>query len=422
MAQRIFFSWQSDTDTRTGRNFLVDVLERVCKNIANDTSVEEAQRDVSVDSDTKGAAGRPPIVDTIFQKIDESAVYVADVTFVGKRMDDRPTPNPNVLIEYGWALKSKTHHRVITVMNTAYGVPSETSLPFNMKHMLWPITYNLPVEASVEEKAVIRDMLVKELTSVVKASISLAPVVSQESAGFPLAEAKNGPARFRARSESLGFSDVFAFEEPKEIFLAEGSEMWLRLFPSVASEKQWPIHELKEKLHKESGNLMPLVHGAGGYSFLVAEDGVGMYIAPPEKGGTHEVTQGIGFVFTSGEIWGIDTALLSYAPKNLYQHDTEQSFASSLQNYSRFLAGLGIKGPYRWMAGMRGVKGRSLGYPPPPGKSWIRDRGPICMADIIEVEGDYNPETQTAAEALLPFFQKLFEKCAVARPDYLPQK
>lgn len=422
MTQSIFFSWQSDTDTRTGRNFVTDVLERVCKNIANDTSVEEAQRDMSVDSDTKGAAGRPPIVDTIFQKIDESAVYVADVTFVGNRIDGRLTPNPNVLIEYGWALKSRTHQRVITVMNTAYGEPSETSLPFNMKHMLWPITYNLPTRASAEEKATVRDGLIKELTSVVKASLALAPVVAMEVDTFPQVEAKNGPARFRAENEPLGFSDNFAFEEPKEIFLAEGSEMWLRLIPFAVQGKQWPVHELKEKLRKDSGNLMPLVHGSGGQSFLVAEDGAGMYIAPIEKDATQEVTQGVGFAFASGEIWGIDTALLAYGPKNLYQGDIEQSFASSLQNYSRFLSGLGVEGSYRWIAGMRGIKGRSLGYPPPPGKTWIRDRGPICMTDLIEIEGEFNPETQTPTEALLPFFKKIFEKCVVARPDYLPQK
>jgi hypothetical protein len=38
-------------------------------------------------------------VDTIFRKIDGTAIFVPDLTFVGKRADGRPTPNPNVLIE-----------------------------------------------------------------------------------------------------------------------------------------------------------------------------------------------------------------------------------------------------------------------------------------------------------------------------------
>src|SRR5438034_10474649 len=131
MARTIFFSWQADTPTRTGRNFIRDVLEEVCKRIAADTGVDEALRGVGVDSATRCVAGQPPIADTIFKKIDASSVFVADMTFVGKRIDTRPTPNPNVLIEYGWALKEKTHERVISVMNTAYGAPSGETLPFN---------------------------------------------------------------------------------------------------------------------------------------------------------------------------------------------------------------------------------------------------------------------------------------------------
>jgi hypothetical protein len=67
--------------------------------IGEDTTVEEAIRQLTVDRDTKGVPGSPPIVDTIFRKIDGTAIFVPDLTFVGKRADGRPTPNPNVLIE-----------------------------------------------------------------------------------------------------------------------------------------------------------------------------------------------------------------------------------------------------------------------------------------------------------------------------------
>jgi hypothetical protein len=42
----------------------------------------------------------PPIFDTILKKIDGAGIFLADVTFVGTRLDGSPTPNPNVLIEY----------------------------------------------------------------------------------------------------------------------------------------------------------------------------------------------------------------------------------------------------------------------------------------------------------------------------------
>lgn len=90
MLTTIFFSWQADTPTREGRNFIERALERAAKRISVDTNVEEAIRELEIDRDTKGAPGSPPIVETIFRKIDKAAVFVPDLTFVGKRLDGRP--------------------------------------------------------------------------------------------------------------------------------------------------------------------------------------------------------------------------------------------------------------------------------------------------------------------------------------------
>ena len=121
MARTVFFSWQADTPNKCGRTFLKDALDEACKGIAADTTLDEALRDIAIDSDTQGVAGQPPIAETIFNKIDAAAVFVADMTFTNKREDNRRAPNPNVLIEYGWALKSLAFNRVISIMNTAYG-------------------------------------------------------------------------------------------------------------------------------------------------------------------------------------------------------------------------------------------------------------------------------------------------------------
>lgn len=144
MPSTIFFSWQIDTPGREGRNFIERALERAVSRISKDESVEEAERELAVDRDTKGVAGSPPIVDTIFRKIDQAAVFVPDLTFIGNRPDGRPTPNPNVLIECGWALKSITHGRIVPVMNTAFGQPSAENMPFDMHHLRNPITYHCP--------------------------------------------------------------------------------------------------------------------------------------------------------------------------------------------------------------------------------------------------------------------------------------
>lgn len=121
MAATVFFSWQADTPNGIGRNFVRRALEDACADIVGDGAVDEARRGLEVDSDTQGVAGQPPIVETILKKIDAAKVFVADMTFVAKRLDGGASPNPNVLIEYGWALKSLTHQRIICVMNTSFG-------------------------------------------------------------------------------------------------------------------------------------------------------------------------------------------------------------------------------------------------------------------------------------------------------------
>jgi len=234
----IFFSWQSDTPTLIGRNLLRSVLEEVCIELASDADISEAVRgELSVDSDTQGEAGQPPIAETIFRKIDNAAVVVADITFTGKRLDDRPTPNANVLIEYGWALKSLGHKRVISVMNEAYGEASNNSLPFDLAHARWPTRFTLSEKATLEEKKKIKQQIVSKLKKAVSASFQ---VVQSSSVTFPemspWAASQDGPARFRKASEELGFYEDFDGNALK-ILLVSGPAMWLRLIPSIEPKK-----------------------------------------------------------------------------------------------------------------------------------------------------------------------------------------
>ena len=46
------------------------------------------------------------------------------------------TLNPNVMVEYGYALRSLTFEAMMPVMNTHYGAPTE--LPFDLGHVRHP--------------------------------------------------------------------------------------------------------------------------------------------------------------------------------------------------------------------------------------------------------------------------------------------
>lgn len=128
MKKIVFYSWQSDLPNSTNRSFVQQALEKAVTNIVNDDTVAV---EPVVDRDTKGVAGAPDIASTIFAKITSADVFVADVSIIAHPQDGRPTPNPNVLIELGYALKSLGHERIVLVFNNSFGKIEE--LPFDLR-------------------------------------------------------------------------------------------------------------------------------------------------------------------------------------------------------------------------------------------------------------------------------------------------
>ncbi|NNM83936.1 ATP-binding protein [Candidatus Parcubacteria bacterium] len=237
---------------------------------------------------------------------------------------------------------------------------------------------------------------------------------------FPLAHAKDGPARFRGPDEALGFEDDTFGENGREVFLSKGSAMWLRVMPVVNPQREWPTRELR-RIALDKSHLLPLQHPPGGYSYLRASDGEGMYRAKGDKTDPKTVDiDSVAFAFKTGEVWSIETAMFSWDTDKLYSTEIEKAFVIGIGNYGLFLKELGMEPPFHWKAGLVGVRGRHLSYLPPPGHQWLREKGPTCATDRIEAEGQIIEDGQNPATALLPFFEKIFEECGKERPDYLP--
>lgn len=420
MSKTVFFSWQSDTPIKTGRRFIKECIELACKEIASDAEVDEAARDLSVDSDTDGIPGQPPIVETIFKKIDSASIYVADLTFVGQRKDGRLIPNPNVLIEYGWALKSLSYERIICVMNEAYGEPSDANLPFNLKHVRWPERYNLPVKSTPKEIEIERAKLIKYFEMAIKASMATIPT-QKHFAPLTFKEQKslNGPARFRGPEVEIGFEDGFRLNSShNKVLLANAPSIWLRVFPVNGQNRKWNITELKNFVRENVSIFIPL--GFYGGSYVLAEDGFGIYNSQQGFKDTENkfyMTDSLTFIFETGEIWSVDTSLLSGGLGKLFYDPIQDAFVNGLKNYVTFLTKIGITGPLKWKAGILGAKGSTLTYSAKPGYThW--GAGPMCVSDLIEEEGLYNNE-KGALTSILPFLKKIFHKCGIERPEHL---
>jgi hypothetical protein len=77
-------------------------------------------------------------------------MFVCDVSIINKGAT-RLAPNPNVLIELGYAIKVLGFDKIIMVMNTAFGRPE--LLPFDLRQRR-VVTYDMPKEN--EERARVR--------------------------------------------------------------------------------------------------------------------------------------------------------------------------------------------------------------------------------------------------------------------------
>ena len=163
--RNIFYSWQSDLANSTNRGMIEYALRRAAKTIASDESLAV---EAVVDRDTAGVAGSPAIATTILEKIGRADVFVPDVSLVTPADAARQAPNPNVLIELGYAIAALGWTRIVMVMNTAYGGPDV--LPFDLRgHRV--ISYECPYAPSktkTEERRALEGMLTRAIADILR--------------------------------------------------------------------------------------------------------------------------------------------------------------------------------------------------------------------------------------------------------------
>lgn len=130
MQNTVFFSWQSDLPNNKNRSFIESCLLKAIKYLKNNITYN---LDINIDRDTQSRLGTPDITESIFDKIDKCSFFIADVSIInGKSRKYKRTPNPNVLIELGYAAKKLSWERIICVFNTEFG--KIVDLPFDLRN------------------------------------------------------------------------------------------------------------------------------------------------------------------------------------------------------------------------------------------------------------------------------------------------
>ena len=434
MPDTVFYSWQSDRPNSTNRGFIEDALEKAIRELGQDDNelYKPPRAEVELDKDTKGVSGSPPIADTIFKKIEECAVFVPDLTFCGETKRGRPMPNPNVLIEYGWALAKLGPARIVGVMNSAHGRPSSQSLPFNMRHLRWPHDFCLQETDSPE----VRQSIKSDLVGFFKGALADArrvPAIVLSS--FAPMEPKHRISSFLGNDEVLGIlQGMPGFSEDTKITWHNRPQLFLRVVPTnpVGPFTPFDIEKMMEERL-----LIPF----GGCNITRRSMGNewGFVVFGPDT--TDQKPDSIVQVFRQGEIWGIDNYTLQQANSVRF---FENQYASALAQYIQFSKEqLGVTSPVTVMAGMTEVQGFQLHLPSPPqGKRWLNDPvGRAATDDIdftitdvsLEPSGDTGLEFDEgyvlkddvhfrhAYKTLLPFFDKVWGEFQQERPKHLPK-
>ena len=400
MDSTIFYSWQSDNDAKSSRYFIQDALKKAIKKLNASLDFEEAPR---LDQDTKDVPGSPEITNTILNKIDNCSIFVADLSFIARTDANKRIPNPNVLIELGYAFKAISSGRIITVMNEAFGCASE-GLPFDLAHRRWPIRYNLPANASVNERKEEESKLVTVLSDAIKAVYQSGDLEVSKDDKFVGTLPKWHSSCFLADGDLLCKLPQLNTSESKNVEWNNAPQAFLRLIPHspIEGKSQKAIFEATKQYIRPFGNYTHIWEERNKYGAVFWE------ADSPDATSTLCFTQ----VFKSGEVWGVSKLMQNVSDKDCIPiKETELLFCTRLPEYVTFLYNqLKIKGSLSVILGLSDVENFRLKHP-----GFWRSNG-ICLEDEIIYEAVIKGPESAIEDILIPFFENIWDACGATRP------
>jgi len=419
----VFYSWQSDTPAGDNRNFIESALKLALKKLRSDAEVTLALResDLQIDQDTEGVPGSPPIAETILKKIRESTVIVADLTYIGESVPNvsgrakRLLSNPNVLLEYGYALRCHSHAGIIGVLNTAYGGKDLNELPFDLRHLRGPLTYHLNDKNTSRAKevlAALADGLAARLKDILLTPPT--PVVSQPRALFvPVQPSTEDSAVFWAHDKDIAPVEDFG-NVRLDRKIPNVGRAFLRLHPKYETPRISSALKARDLLRK--GQVRPMGMHVRGWGHDRNAFGAIAY-----EGTDDARITGLTQMFLSWELWGVDAYAVNATRCRefmggksngfIMSHYVERSFTKTLINYLKFyqktkpeISELIIT------AGLTGIKG----YPMAVGDHAIR--GHIFNDEIIWT-AEISDVSTPADKLLAPLFERIWEEAGLSRPQ-----
>jgi hypothetical protein len=168
----VFYAWQNDTAPGFNRYLIRDSLVTALKSGRINALIDDSPR---LDAEARNPMGAAAdTVTTVFDRIKNCGVFVADLTFVGAtpvqaKGQRKLLSNPNVLMELGYAASILGWERIIVVVNEAYG--NVEQLTFELKSRRPPIRYAIGAETRTDITEV-RQNLQKSLEAYLRLAVN----------------------------------------------------------------------------------------------------------------------------------------------------------------------------------------------------------------------------------------------------------
>jgi hypothetical protein len=373
---KVFWSWQSDTHGPTGRHFVRTALEAAIAKLKQPADVEEPTgRDrreaLHLDQDRQGVSGTPELARTIFSKIDQSAVFVADVSTMGEtvRADGKTKKliNSNVAIEYGYAVKALGDEKILLVQNTHYG--DREGLPFDLKHKAGPIQYRLAPDAAKAQRDAEKATLVGILT------VALQECLATNSKGGPTAPKFEEIKSTFNRAAFWDKGEVIArLGEPNPLRPQHGSEeddvyeyrfdqpraLYVRLIPTEPLPTPLTFGKLMGVIEQRRVRVLTRTINAG----ISWKNRLGA--VSYESSGTNRTPVAFTQLHRNGEIWGVTREVFQrHAGADIIaMANVENRVREGIENFIDVARQeLGINPPYEIEVGAVGLQNMRLSLP-----------------------------------------------------------
>lgn len=374
---KIFWSWQNDYAPKTCRHFIRTALAQAIAEVADEIGVDDANRP-EIDHDTKNERGMADIPATILNKIAEAAVFVADLTPIAQSTEGKWLPNPNVMIELGWAMHRPGWERVIGVLNTASGAKIE-DLPFDIRQRK-VVTFALAENADKPARTAARLDLVKKLKGALRTNLD------ERSEELAIATAITGVAAkahnhsiWASAGDTLIHNDAFGGARRQQVTIPDVPRSYMRVIPLSWNQGVPSISDISGLGQSHSVDASSDTARDGDYG--ATDEGFVRYWITDRLEGSASSSNMTMFFEDTGEYWMLQGSVIVQRENRLLLRDQPMlgHWSLTLRRAMAAMDKLGASKVRRVEAGLFGVKDLQW-Y-----SEWAGDRTPSRRNDAREI-------------------------------------